>query len=213
MDAYQNARREWDERYGSYIRRIGQWRVVALLSLAVAICALIFATYSHQSPKVEGFAVEYCAKDGEYYVRKLAPFKMDEAKIKASLAGWIENLRTISIDPAIIKKNVTRAYSMIAEGSQAHKRITETLQKNDPFARSKTETVEVEIKSILRQSDKSFQIDWVEINRDRKTGKVSSKRNMRGAVSFDISSQVASSEILRNPTGIRIGGFEWTSLF
>jgi type IV secretion system protein TrbF len=210
---YLNARREWLERHGDYIKQARNWRFCAILSLVTTIVSLFFAIYTHNAPQVEGFAVEYCSQNGEYYVRKLERLEPDEAKTKAALASWIMNLREVSSDHVVLERNFHRAFSLIARGSQAEQRAKEDALASDPKIRSHNELVEVEIKSILRQSEDSFQIDWIETIRNRADGKVKARLDQRAMVKISASQRVSARELLNNPLGIRIGEYRWTTLF
>ena len=55
---YLNGRREWNERYGSYISSMKMWRWVALLSLVVAAIAVAGTVHLASQNKLIPYVVE-----------------------------------------------------------------------------------------------------------------------------------------------------------
>ena len=64
-----------------------------------------------------------------------------------------------------------RVYAVLATGDPATAKMNEWLNgtpESNPFKRADTEMVSVEIKSVMPQTDSTWQVDWVETVRDRK---------------------------------------------
>jgi type IV secretion system protein VirB5 len=80
----------------------------------------------------------------------------------------------------------------------------------NPFARATTETVTVDIDSVVPQTDHTWLVDWTEksYNRD---GSLKQTTHMRATVSYYLAPPETPSEeqIRRNPLGIYISDFHW----
>src|SRR5258708_35076577 len=63
---YLVARREWDERYGGFIKRAQQWRAVAILALLVALAEAIVIIAVATRPRTAPFvgAVDFLRRVG-----------------------------------------------------------------------------------------------------------------------------------------------------
>jgi type IV secretion system protein VirB5 len=82
----------------------------------------------------------------------------------------------------------------------------------NPFKRAETEMVSVEIKSVMPQTDSTWQVDWVETVRDRKGVTVSDPIRMRALVTVYVAPPTTEEQMRKNPLGIFVRDFSWTKL-
>jgi len=85
--------------------------------------------------------------------------------------------------------------------------------ETSPFKRAAKETVDVQITSILPQSNETWQVDWLETVRARGDGSIISRFRMRALVSIYVApptSQTSEEQIRKNPLGIFIRDFNWS---
>src|SRR5260370_36399428 len=96
---YLAARKEWDERYGDFITRSRNWRVLALLLGVVAFIQAGGLIYLSSKSKVIPFVV---AIDSLDRVVAAGPAQQaglaDERLVRAALYGRISDLRTVTTD-------------------------------------------------------------------------------------------------------------------
>src|ERR687883_1080614 len=96
---YLEARREWDERYGSLITRARNWRIAAVLALAVALVATCGLIALSTKAKVVPYVV---AIDNLGRVLAAGPAdqasRADERLKRAALFQWVSDLRTVTTD-------------------------------------------------------------------------------------------------------------------
>lgn len=211
-DPYLNARNEWLERYGNYISQARNWKLVAFGSILLAILAVTHSVVTYDKPRVEAFAVEYCSKSGEYNLTKLDPLSISDEMIKASLSNWIVGLREVSSDLFINQRNIKKSFAMIERSSPAEKQAIDDAKASNPQIRAKTELVEVKVESILRQSESTLQIDWLEIIRNAQSGEIIKTIKNRGNINYKLAKNIGVSELIENPTGMRIGEWRWTNV-
>jgi type IV secretory pathway TrbF-like protein len=164
---YLAARREWDERYGDLITRAKNWRMMAVLCSSVALVATAGVVWLSARSRVVPFVVLV-----DNLGRSIASGVADQTSLnddrlkRANIFSWVENLRTVSSDGVAQRKVIDRVYAQIASGSAAQTFVSEYYRGDPPFKRAETETVSVEVKSVLPTSDRSYEVEWVETTRD-----------------------------------------------
>src|SRR5690606_15360419 len=75
--------------------------------------------------------------------------RADSTVIRATLASWIANTRTVYVDAAAEQRNILAAYALIDQNSPAFQVVNEHMRDNDPFRRAQRESVSVEVESVL----------------------------------------------------------------
>jgi len=209
---YLAARREWDERYGHLISRERNWRVMALLcalSSLVTVAGLVWlSARSHVVPFV-------VAMDSLGRPVAAAPAEQtttaDDRIKRATLYTWLENLRLVTSDGVTQRKSIDRVYAYIASGSQAQAFISDFYRSNPPQKRAQTETVSVEVQSVLPTSDKTFEIEWTETTRDL-YGTVTQKARWKAAFTIAINPPTDEATARINPLGIYVTNASWGKL-
>lgn len=206
---YLNARREWNERYGSYIKAASTWRLVAVISGIITIIAVIGLAVIGSQNKHIPYIVEVDKLGAAVAV---APAKQiqnqDERVIKHALAEFISNYRTIYGDPAVQKETIFKAYRYLLPASAAYSAVSDNYKQNSPFERMATERVNVEVMSVIAISPTTWQVDWVE-NKFDAQGHATGSENYKGAATLKFIAPKSEAEIFANPTGLWISEFSW----
>jgi len=209
---YLAARREWDERYGDLISRARNWRTMALLSGVIALIATAGVVWLSARSRVVPFVVLIDSL-GRPVVSGLAEqaSKADDRLKRAEILSWVENLRLVTGDAVAQRKAIDRVYAHIASGSEAQTFVSEFYRSDPPFKRAQTDTVSVDVKSVLPTSDRTYEVDWIETSRDL-YGTVKSSDHWKG--SFSIALNPPSDEHLAriNPLGIYVTQVSWTKV-
>jgi type IV secretion system protein VirB5 len=171
---YLAARREWDERYGDMITRAKNWRLVAVLSAVTATVSVAGIVILSARSKVVPFVV---AIDSLGRTVSAGPAEetttADERLKQAALFSWIEEVRLVTIDPIAQRKAIDRVYAHLAMGSEAQAFVTAYYRNDPPQKRSQTQTVSIDVKSVLPNSDRTYEIEWIETTHDLNGGIVS----------------------------------------
>ena len=87
-------------------------------------------------------------------------FKPSDAQIAHQLARFITNVRSVSIDPVVLRDNRLNAYNYATD--QAALTLNSYANENDPFADIGQRSVTVDVTSIVRSSEDSFEVRWRE---------------------------------------------------
>jgi type IV secretory pathway TrbF-like protein len=88
------------------------------------------------------------------------PYQPSDAQIAYHLGRFMALVRSLSIDPIVVRQNWLDAYDYTTDKGAAV--LNEYARTNDPFARIGKESVTVQITSVTRASDTSFNVRWTE---------------------------------------------------
>lgn len=203
---YQKAGQVWDERIGSARVQAKNWRLMAmglLGALALSTGALVWRSLKSS---VTPYIVEV---DAHGAVRALAPaaqgYDPSDAQIAHHLAEFIQNVRSLSVDPVVVRQNWLKAYSTATE--RAGVTLSTYARENDPFADIGRRSRTVDVVSVVRMSEDSFQARWLE--KTYESGALTGAKRFTGQ--FTLLRQVPrDAETLRaNPLGIYIHSLNW----
>jgi type IV secretion system protein VirB5 len=204
---YQKAAQVWDERIGSARVQARNWRVMALGSLALSLVLAAILLWLGHSGTAVPYVVEIDPRGG---ARAVGPateaYQPSDAQIAFHLARFVENVRSLSIDPVVVRQSWLKAYDFVTD--RAAVTLNEHARENDPFARVGRETVSVEVMSVVRASDTSFQVRWLE--RSFEGGAVKDTRRLTGLFSIVVTPPRTVEAVRKNPLGIYVHTFNWS---
>ena len=204
---YQKAAQVWDERIGTARAQAHNWRLVAVTCLGLSLVLALGLLWLDRSGAAVPFVVEV-ERDGG--VRAVGPaaegYKPSDAQIAFTLARFIENVRSLSIDPVVVRQNWLRAYDFASD--RAAVTLNEHARDNDPFANVGRLTVAVEVGSVVRASDRSFQVRWTE--RTYENGATRDTKRWTAMLSIVITQPRTPELIAKNPLGIYVHSFNWS---
>ena len=204
---YQKAAQKWDERIGSSRAQAANWRLMALGSLVLCLIMAAILLWLGRSGSVVPYIVEVDRQGGARLVGPATDvYKPNDAQIAFHLARFIENVRSLSIDPVVVKQNWLKAYDFVTD--RAAVTLNDYARDNDPFAKVGRETVAVEVTSVVRASEASFQIRWIEKTYDG--GAIKTANRLTGIFSIVITPPSTVDLVRKNPLGIYVHAFNWT---
>ncbi len=204
---YQKAAQRWDERIGSARVQAANWRLMAIGCLALSLIMAAILLWLGRSGNAIPYIVEI-DKDGAARPvgEATEAYTPGDAQIAFHLARFVENVRALSIDPVLVRVNWLRAYDFVTD--RAAITLNAYARENDPFTKVGRETVAVEVRSVVRASDNSFQIQWVE--KSFRDGIPHATTKMTGIFSILISPPRTVDLVRKNPLGIYVHSFNWS---
>ena len=214
---YLNARRTWNEHVGEIRASRQMWQMLCLLALTIALAAVGGVIYIGSQSRFVPYVVEI---DKLGQAAAVAPARRaadpDDRVMQTLLSSFIADARQVSPDVALQRKAVFRLYSMLAPNDPATAKANEYLngtEDSNPFKRSETETVSVEVLTALRQTAETWEVNWEESVRDRQGGLKGKPFRMRALVTVYIvapTSQTTEDQVRNNPVGLFVRDFSWT---
>jgi type IV secretion system protein VirB5 len=204
---YQRAGQLWDERIGSARVQAKNWRLMSFGSLGLAIAMAGGLIWQSMQSRVTPYVVEV-DKLGE--VQAVGPasqsYHPTDAEFAWYLARFITDVRSLSSDPVVVRKNWLEAYDYATDHGAVF--LNQFAQANDPFKAVGERTVSVQVTSVVRASDSSFQVKWVEQIYEHDA---LAKTERWTAIISVITQQPNTAEVLRkNPLGLYVNGLNWS---
>ena len=214
---YLNARRTLNEYNGAIITSRQTWQAVALVCLMITLGAVGGVIHLASQSTFIPYVVEV-DKLGQAATVKRADRagQIDERVVHASLASFIHDVRMVSFDRNAQNDAIWRVYAMLQSGDPATNKITDFMQDpaTSPTLRANEVSVGIEIVSVLRQTEETWEITWTEKVWDRQGIRLEQYR-MRGLLTIYAvppTSSTTEAEIRRNPLGIFIRDFTWSKV-
>jgi len=204
---YQAAAQAWDERIGSARVQARNWRLMAFGCLALALLMTGGLVWRSAQSIVTPYVVEVDTGGQVRAVGEAAtPYRPNDAQIAHHLARFITLVRSLSIDPVVVRQNWLDAYNYTTDRGAAV--LNDYARTNDPFARIGQESVTVQINSVVRASDSSYQVRWSEhrfVN-----GAADGIERWTAVVSVVLQTPRTEQRLRRNPLGIYVNGLSWS---
>jgi type IV secretion system protein TrbF len=204
---YQRAGQAWDERIGSARVQARNWRLAffGMLTLSAGLTGGLVWLSAHGT--VTPWVVEV-DKLGE--AKAVAPavadYRPTDPQVAWHLARFIEEVRSIPADPIVLRRDWLDAYNYVTDkGALA---LNDYARTDDPFAKIGQVQVSVEISSVIRASDDSFRVAWIE---RRYTDNVLTTTERWSAILTVVTEPPASADRLRaNPLGLYVRALNWS---
>ena len=204
---YQRAAQVWDERIGSARVQARNWRVMSFLSLALASGLAGSLVWQTSQSRVVPYVVEV---DSQGAVRAVGPaaeaYKPTEAEVAWYLGRFITNVRSLPLDPVLVRQNWLQAYDFATERAAAF--LNAYAQANDPFKAVGERSVAVEITSVVPVTGTSYQVKWAE--QSFKDGNPAGTENWTAILTLVTDPPKTSEAVRKNPLGLYVDGIAWS---
>ncbi|WP_292894599.1 conjugal transfer protein TrbF [Nitratireductor sp.] len=204
---YQKAAQVWDERIGSARVQARNWRLMAfgcLLTTGGLGAALVWQS-------TQGTIVPYVVEvDRLGATQAVAPAIVDyrptDPQIAFHLARFVENVRQVPADPIVLRENWLRAYDFATDrGALA---LNDYARVNDPFARVGEAQVAIEISSVIRASENSFRVAWIE--RRYANGQLAATERWTAILTVALQPPRTAERLRKNPLGVFVHAINWS---
>ena len=204
---FQRAGQVWDERIGSARVQARNWRLVAFGMLGLSAVLAGGEIWQSRQSRIVPYVVEV-DRLGE--PRAISPadagFRPTDPQIAWGLARFIEDVRTISLDPVLTRRQWLRAYDFVTQrGAQF---LGDYARRADPFAHIGERTASVEVTSVTRASDRSFEIKWTETSYER--GARTAVAHWTAFVTVEMKPPATADTLRHNPLGLYVDGIDWS---
>lgn len=204
---YQRATQLWDDRIGSARVQAANWRLMAFGCLIIAGIALGDDIRGHLRSTVTPYVVQV---DRFGQAQAVAPattdYQPNDPQIAYFLARFVERVRGLSVDPIVVRQSWLDAYDQIT--SRAKPVLDAYAQGADPFGKIGHRAVSVEVTSVVRASDRSFRVAWVESAYQDSTAEPAQR--WTGILTVVVQTPRTEEKLRKNPLGIYIDAIAWS---
>jgi type IV secretion system protein VirB5 len=204
---YQRAGQVWDQRIGSARVQARSWRLMAFGCLALTGGLAGGLAWQSMQSRVVPYVVEV-DRLGE--ARAVAPadrtYNPTDPQIAWHLAQFVRNVRSVSLDPVLMRDDWLSAYDFVTE--RGARFLGEYARSANPFADVGRRTVSVQVTSVVRASDRSFQVKWAESAFER--GSLAGVSHWTAILSIVVKLPRSAEALRKNPLGLYVDGIDWT---
>lgn len=204
---YQRAGQLWDDRIGSARVQARNWRLVSFGSISLALVLGAGMIWLASQSRVTPYVVQV---DKFGAVQAIGPaiqnYTPTDAEIAWYLARFVTDVRSLSLDPVVVRRNWLEAYDYATDHGAIF--LNQYAQANDPFKAVGERTVSVQISSVVRVSDGSFQVKWIEQTFEHDA---LARTEHWTAILSIVTKQPTTAEVLKkNPLGLYVNGVNWS---
>ena len=214
---YLDARKKHNEYESSRNASLRLWKLFGLLGLITGLAGVGGMIHIGSQSKFVPYVIEVDKLGQTLPVSvadKAAP--ADPRIVSSLLARAITLARMVTPDVVVQRNAIFELYASLDSSDPAALKMQEYLGSDSdtsPFKRAAKETVDVQITSVIPQSDETWQVDWMETVRARGDGSIISRFRMRALVRIYVvppTNRTSEEQIRKNPLGIFIRDFNWS---
>ena len=204
---YQRAAQAWDDRIGSARVQARNWRFMAYGCLTLVAGLSVTLVWQSTQSTVIPYVVEVDNLGAAQAVAPaLADYEPTDPQIAWHLARFIENVRQVPADPIVLRQSWLRAYDFTTDrGAVA---LNDYARVNDPFAAVGEDQIAIEISSVIRASDTSFRVAWME--RRYENGQLAATERWTAILTIVIQPPRDAERLRQNPLGVYVHAINWS---
>src|ERR1700692_4365759 len=204
---FQKAAQVWDERIGSARGQGRHWRLLVLGDLFRPPVLPGGLSWQAARGTVTPWVVEVDRRGQAQAVSAaVADYRPTDPQIAWHLARFVENVRAIPADPVIVRQNWLAAYDFIThKGAVA---LNDYARANDPFAKVGRIQAAVDISSVIRASNDSFRVAWVE--RRYENASLATTERWTAILTVVLDTPHDAERLRENPLGVFVHAINWS---
>jgi type IV secretion system protein VirB5 len=204
---YQAAQQLWDDRIGSARVQAKNWRLMALGMLGLTCVMTGGLLWQSTRSIIKPYIVEV---DNQGAVRAIGTasetYRPNDAQIAHDLSEFVHNVRSLPLDPIVLRDNWLKAYDHATARSAAT--LNEYAREKNPFAQVGRMSITTDVTSVVRASQNSFQVRWVE--RNYLNGTLNTVEYWTAILSVVLQPPKDEERLRKNPLGIYVDGLDWS---
>ncbi|WNL48563.1 VirB8/TrbF family protein (plasmid) [Dyella sp. BiH032] len=209
---HKRARKSWNSVLGDAAVREKNWRMIAgVLGGALVLSSGASWHYAHL-PSPPPLIAERCDATGVTQVigyAGTANAKVNVQDYRTALSRWIQNVRSLSSDPVVVKDKWAEAYAFM--GPQAQAKLNQEANADDsPQKKIGQVTIAVQVGNVVPISPDSYEGRWVQTTYNMQNGAIVDRSDW--TATFTVMQREMKSDdpqALINPNGLTIVDFSW----
>ncbi|MEN3176897.1 conjugal transfer protein TrbF [Gluconobacter sp. OJA] len=204
---YHKAGQVWDDRIGSARVQARNWRLAFFGCLALSGGLAAGLVWQSLRGTITPWVVQIDHLGQAQAVGPAtAAYRPTDPQLAWYLARFISEVRGIPADPVVLRQNWLDAYNYVTDrGALA---LNDYARTSDPFSRLGKMQVAVEIASVIRASDDSFRVEWIE--RRYVDGALAATERWSAILTIVVTTPTDAERLRKNPLGIYIHALNWS---
>jgi type IV secretion system protein TrbF len=204
---FQRAGQLWDERIGSARVQARNWRLMAFGGLLLSSGLASGLLWQSMQARVVPYVVEVDRLGAAQSIAAIGTdYQPTDPQIAWHLSKFIQNVRSVSLDPVLVRENWLAAYDYATDKGALF--LSEYARSANPFAEIGRKTVAVQVTSVVRASDTSFQVKWRESMFER--GSLTSTSEWTAILTTRIQTPKSAEVLRKNPLGLYVDAVAWS---
>jgi type IV secretion system protein TrbF len=204
---YQRAAQVWDDRMGSARVQAKNWRLLAFGCVGLLAAQSAGLLWLSSKARITPYVVEVTGSGEVRAVgAALANWHPSDAQIAQNLGRFIQQTRSLSSDPIVVRQNWLNAYDLVTAKAAAS--LNAYAASNDPFKNVGKRTVTVDIISVVRAGPESFELRWRESAYEQ--GRWISEAQFTAILGIKLQTPSTEDAIRKNPLGLYIDTLNWS---
>jgi type IV secretion system protein VirB5 len=204
---YQKVGQVWDDRIGSARVQAKNWRLAffAALFMSSGLAAGLVWQSAHGTITPWVVQVDKLGQ-AQAIAPATADYRPTDPQIAWHLAHFIDEVRAIPADPIVLRQNWLDAYNYVTDkGALA---LNDFARTSDPFTKIGKEQIAIDVSSVIRASDDSFRVEWVE--RRYVDDALASTERWSAILTIVIQAPTDADRLKKNPLGVYVHALNWS---
>jgi type IV secretory pathway TrbF-like protein len=204
---YQKAGQVWDERIGSARVQAKNWRLAFFATLAISGGLAASLVWQSARGTVTPWVIQVDRLgQAQAVAPAVADYRPTDPQIAWHLARFIEEVRGIPADPVVLRQNWLDAYNYVTDkGALA---LNDDARTNDPFSKIGQTQIAVDVSSVIRASDGSFRVEWVE--RHYVADALAATERWSAILTIVVQTPTDADRLKKNPLGVFVHALNWS---
>lgn len=204
-----NAQKAYDNTNLRLVAHAKNWRLAFACAMGIAAICAAGMVYIGSKSKFIPMVLEVDKLGQVIAVKALTG---DDAVVDASRSVYrevfdlIEDVRTVSTDRQDNQRRIDRAFQRLTGAGKEY--VKSELMKALPNEVGTKKTIQVVVKSALKLTDKSWQVDWEEHSRNL-AGEYLGVEKWRAVLQYELHPGSDSASIRQNPIGFEVPQISW----
>ena len=136
----------------------------------------------------------------------VADYHPTDPQIAWYLAHFIQEVRSVPDDPIVLRQNWLDAYDYVtSKGALA---LNDYARTTDPFGKVGKQQVSVDVASVIRASDTSFRVEWVE--RHYVNDALNATERWSAILTIVVQTPTDADRLKKNPLGVYVQALNWS---
>ena len=204
---YQRAGQIWDERIGDARVQAKNWRLAFFGALILSGGLTGGLVWQSARGTITPWVVQV---DKLGQAQAVAPATADyrptDPQIAWYLAHFIQEVRGIPADPIILRQDWLDAYNFVTDKGALV--LNDYARTNDPFSKIGKTQISVDVASVIRASDDSFRVEWVE--RHYVDDALTSTERWSAILTIVVQTPTDADRLKKNPLGVYVHALNWS---
>jgi type IV secretory pathway TrbF-like protein len=204
---YQRAGQAWDDRIGSARVQARNWRLAFLGALLISGGLAAGLVWQSARGTVTPWVVQIDKLgQAQAVAPAIADYRPTDPQIAWHLARFIEEVRRIPADPVVLRHDWLEAYRFVTDrGALA---LNDYARTSDPFGKVGKTQITVDVASVVRASENSFRVAWVE--RHFVDNALAATERWSAILTIVVQPPTDADRLTKNPLGIYVHALNWS---